>query len=69
MFQPTIKLAANNGIEEVKTETFADLSFGVGKAWDAWAGVGRDQGYSVTTWVSWRCRTCMGDMADFVNLG
>ncbi|KAH7407016.1 hypothetical protein DE146DRAFT_649068 [Phaeosphaeria sp. MPI-PUGE-AT-0046c] len=50
MFQPTIKLATNEGIEEVKTETAADFSFGVGKAWDAWAGIGKDQGYSVTTW-------------------
>lgn len=52
MFQPTMKLATNEGVEELKTETAADFSFGVGKAWDAWAGIGKEKGYSVTTWVS-----------------
>jgi predicted dehydrogenase len=68
MFQPTIKLATNEGIEEVKTETAADFSFAVGKAWDAWAGVGTDQGFSVTTWVSCKCSNCMEDKADFCEL-
>lgn len=50
MFQPTIKLATDEGVESVEVEKATDLSFNVGKAWDAWAGVGLDQGYSVTTW-------------------
>ncbi|KAF1914717.1 NAD-binding Rossmann fold oxidoreductase family protein [Ampelomyces quisqualis] len=51
MFQPaTIKLTIGNDTEEVQTEKAADISFNVGKAWDAWAGVGLDQGHSVTTW-------------------
>jgi predicted dehydrogenase len=50
MFQPTIKLATDAGMEEVSVDKAADFSFNVGKAWDAWAGVGLDQGYSVTTW-------------------
>jgi predicted dehydrogenase len=49
MFQPTLMLATDAGIEEVSTGKFADFSFSVGKAWDAWAGVGLDQGYSATT--------------------
>jgi predicted dehydrogenase len=49
MFQPTVKLATDAGIEEVSVEKSADFSFNVGKAWDAWADVGLDQGYSVTT--------------------
>lgn len=59
MFQPAVKLATNEGIEEIETEKAADFSFNVGKAWDAWAGVGKEQGYSVTTWVSctWRSFT------------
>jgi predicted dehydrogenase len=50
MVQPTIKLATENGIEDIQVEKAPDFSFNVGKAWDAWAGVGLDQGYSVTTW-------------------
>ncbi|KAH5505280.1 hypothetical protein HBI31_061260 [Parastagonospora nodorum] len=50
MFQPSLKLATNQGIEEVQVEKAADFSFNVGKAWDALAGKGLDQGYSVTTW-------------------
>ncbi|KAH7389844.1 NAD-binding Rossmann fold oxidoreductase family protein [Pyrenochaeta sp. MPI-SDFR-AT-0127] len=51
MFQPTVKLAKNDQstLEEVQVEQAADFSFNVGKAWDAWAGVGHDDGYSVTT--------------------
>jgi predicted dehydrogenase len=50
MFQPTIKLVTDAGVEELSVEQAADFSFNVGKAWDAWAGVGLDQEYSVTTW-------------------
>jgi predicted dehydrogenase len=50
MFQPTIKLATDAGVEELSVEQAADFSFNVGKAWDAWAGVGLDQGYSVANW-------------------
>jgi predicted dehydrogenase len=50
MFQPTIKLATDAGVEELSVEQATDFSFNVGKAWDAWAGVGLDQGYSVTNW-------------------
>jgi predicted dehydrogenase len=51
MFQPTVKLAmeGQEGLEDVQLEKAADFSFNVGKAWEAWAGVGLDQGYSVTT--------------------
>lgn len=52
MFQPTVKLAVNGkeGLEDVEVEKALDFSFNVGKAWNAWAGVGLEQGYSVTTW-------------------
>ncbi|KAL5116106.1 hypothetical protein ACEQ8H_006002 [Pleosporales sp. CAS-2024a] len=50
MFQPSLKLATNDKMEEVEVEKAADMSFNVGKAWDAWAGKGLDQGYTVTTW-------------------
>jgi predicted dehydrogenase len=51
MCQPTIKLAVGQEeLKEIKVEKAADTSFNVGKAWDAWAGVGLDKGYSVTTW-------------------
>ncbi|RMZ70808.1 dehydrogenases and related s [Pyrenophora seminiperda CCB06] len=52
IFQPTVKLAMGQaGIpEEVEVEKAADASFNVGKAWDAWSGVGLDKGYSVTAW-------------------
>jgi predicted dehydrogenase len=52
MFQPTVKLAmeGKEGLEDVEVKKAPDLSFNVGKAWDAWAGVALDQGYSVTTW-------------------
>lgn len=36
-------------LEEVEVEQATDVAFNVGKAWDAWAGVGIDKGYSVTT--------------------
>ena len=63
MFQPKVKLAvfdpeafmyggASDGkqeLEEVEVEQAPDVAFNVGKAWDAWAGVGLDKGYSVTT--------------------
>jgi len=50
MVQPTVKLAKDDSIEDVQVDKAGDFSFNVGKAWDAWAGVGTDQGYSVTTW-------------------
>ncbi|PZC87463.1 NAD-binding Rossmann fold oxidoreductase family protein [Pyrenophora tritici-repentis] len=52
MFQPTVKLAMGQAeeAEEVEVEKAADTAFNVGKAWDAWSGVGLDKGYSVTTW-------------------
>ncbi|OAL56220.1 NAD-binding Rossmann fold oxidoreductase family protein [Pyrenochaeta sp. DS3sAY3a] len=50
MFQPTIKWAKNNGeLQEVNVEKASGLSYNVGKAWDAWAGTGLDEGASVTT--------------------
>ncbi|KAF2997964.1 transcription regulator gal80 [Curvularia kusanoi] len=63
MFQPTVKFvkfdpeAAMYGVpsgdkqelENVEVEQAPDVSFNVGKAWDAWAGVGLDEGHSVTT--------------------
>ncbi|KAF2033944.1 NAD(P)-binding protein [Setomelanomma holmii] len=49
MFQPKVKLAKDDGIEDIEVEKAPDFSFNVGKAWDAWAGVGTDKGYSVTT--------------------
>lgn len=50
MFQPSIKLAKNNGeLQEVDVEKAPGLSYNVGKAWDAWAGTGLDEGASVTT--------------------
>ncbi|OSS48684.1 hypothetical protein B5807_06780 [Epicoccum nigrum] len=63
MFQPKVKLAvfdpeafmyggASDGkqeLEEVEVEQAPDVAFNVGKAWDAWAGVGLDKGHSVTT--------------------
>lgn len=51
MVHPTIKLATDQEeLREIEVETAADYSFNVGKAWDAWAGVGLENGYSVTTW-------------------
>jgi predicted dehydrogenase len=51
MFQPTIKLAVGDGgVKEVEVEKAGDFSFNVGKAWDAWAGIGTENGYSATTW-------------------
>ncbi|KAJ8116351.1 hypothetical protein OPT61_g2204 [Boeremia exigua] len=63
MNQPTVKLTKQNpepmiyggsavteqDLEVVEVEKASDLSFNVGKAWDAWGGVGLDAGYSVTT--------------------
>jgi predicted dehydrogenase len=50
MFQPTIKFATDESIEELEVDKAADFSFNVGKAWDALAGEGLEEGYSVTTW-------------------
>lgn len=53
MYEPTIKLAVGQEeLKEVQVEKVAenDFSFNVGKAWDAWAGVGLDKGQSITTW-------------------
>ncbi|CAA9960926.1 NAD-binding Rossmann fold oxidoreductase family protein [Pyrenophora teres f. maculata] len=52
MFQPTVKLAMGQAekAEGVEVEMAADTAFNVGRAWDAWRGVGLDKGYSVTTW-------------------
>ena len=63
MYQPTVKLATYNPqtalygatsnarqeLESVEVEKASEMSFNVGRAWDAWAGVGLDKGYSVTT--------------------
>ncbi|KAH7071708.1 hypothetical protein FB567DRAFT_538673 [Paraphoma chrysanthemicola] len=49
MSQAKVKLANDEGVEEIEIEKADDRSFNVGKAWDAWAGVGKEQGYSVTT--------------------
>lgn len=50
MFQPTLKIATDSEeLKEIEVEKAPDFSFNVGKAWDAWAGVGLDQGYSATT--------------------
>jgi predicted dehydrogenase len=63
MYQPTVKLAkfnpqtalygatsnARQELESVEVEKASEMSFNVGRAWDAWAGVGLDKGYSVTT--------------------
>lgn len=62
MNQPTIKFARydpelalyggasddKQELELIEVEKAPDVSFNVGKAWDAWAGVGLDKGYSVT---------------------
>lgn len=50
MFQPSVRLGTDDGVEDVEVEKAPDFSFNVGKAWDAWAGFGVDKGYSVTTW-------------------
>lgn len=50
MSQPTVKLGTDGEMKDVEVEKAGDFSFNVGKAWEAWAGVGLDQGYSVTTW-------------------
>ncbi|KAF1947504.1 NAD-binding Rossmann fold oxidoreductase family protein [Clathrospora elynae] len=51
MFQPKVKLAVGQEeLKEVQVEKASEFSFNVGKAWDAWAGVGLDKGYNVTTW-------------------
>ncbi|KAF2728609.1 NAD(P)-binding protein [Polyplosphaeria fusca] len=55
MYQPSLEYFDNEGkTEQVEVEKAGDFdkgdfSFNVGKAWEAWAGVGLDQGYSVTT--------------------
>lgn len=53
MFQPKIRIAVGEEeLKEVEVEKAAegDFSFNVGKAWDAWAGIGLDKGQTVTTW-------------------
>ncbi|KAF2107371.1 NAD-binding Rossmann fold oxidoreductase family protein [Lophiotrema nucula] len=63
MHQPSLKLAThdpeaaahgappsgNQYLEEVTVEKAGDYSYNVGKAWDAWAGIGLDHGHTVTT--------------------
>lgn len=52
MFQPTVKLAKSGAqatLEAVEVVKASDTSYNVGRAWDAWAGVGLDKGHSVTT--------------------
>ncbi|KAF2874242.1 hypothetical protein BDV95DRAFT_627002 [Massariosphaeria phaeospora] len=48
MFHPSLKFAPNTG-DPLGPPAPGDFSFNVGKAWDAWAGVGLDKGHSVTT--------------------
>jgi predicted dehydrogenase len=50
MFQPTVKFATDEKVEDIFVEKAEDFSFNVGRAWDAWAGVGLSEGSSVTTW-------------------
>jgi predicted dehydrogenase len=51
MFQPTVKLAlGQEELKQIEVEMAPDTSFNVGKAWEAWAGVGLENGYTVTTW-------------------
>jgi predicted dehydrogenase len=63
MYQPRVRLAKSNPeaalygassddkqeLEDVEVESASELSFNVGRAWDAWAGIGLDKGHSVTT--------------------
>lgn len=63
MYQPTVKLSKSDPqmalykaasddkqeLEIVEVEKASDFSYNVGKAWDAWAGVGLHKGHSVTT--------------------
>ncbi|XPS98429.1 hypothetical protein M3J09_007633 [Ascochyta lentis] len=63
MYQPTVKMAkanpeaalygassdAKQKLEDVEVEKASEMSYNVGRAWDAWAGVGLDRGHSVTT--------------------
>lgn len=50
VFQPTVKFAdADQALDTVEVEKAEDPSFNVGRAWDAWAGVGLDKGHNVTT--------------------
>jgi predicted dehydrogenase len=62
MSQPTLKFVPKKSdpfgpaeeaqdveVEKAGAWDQGDFSFGVGKAWDALAGVGLDQGYTVTT--------------------
>lgn len=51
MFQPRVKLAVGQDeLKEVEVEKAVEAHCNVGRAWDAWAGVGLEKGYSVTTW-------------------
>lgn len=63
MYQPTVRFAAlsppaalysatsdeKQELRIIEVEKAPDMSFNVGRAWDAWAGVGVDKGHSVTT--------------------
>ena len=63
MYQPTVELAKSNPqaalygatsdakqkLEAVEVEKAAEMSYNVGRAWDAWASVGLDKGHRVTT--------------------
>jgi predicted dehydrogenase len=62
MSQPTLKFVPKKSnplgppetaevvnVEKAGEWDQGDYSFGVGKAWDAWAGVGSDKGYTITT--------------------
>ncbi|KAF1364561.1 NAD-binding Rossmann fold oxidoreductase family protein [Lizonia empirigonia] len=52
MYQPAVKIAKSDPrqeLEDVKVELASEMSYNVGRAWDAWAGVGLDKGHSVTT--------------------
>jgi predicted dehydrogenase len=63
IYQPTVKLALHNpetamysaqsddtaAMQEVQVEKATEMFSNTGRAWDAWAGVGLDKGYTVTT--------------------
>ncbi|KAJ4364755.1 hypothetical protein N0V95_000702 [Ascochyta clinopodiicola] len=63
MYQPTVKFAKSNPaaalygassdakqeLEDIGVDKASEMSYNVGRAWDAWAGVGLDKGHSVTT--------------------
>ncbi|KZM20326.1 uncharacterized protein EKO05_0007033 [Ascochyta rabiei] len=63
MYQPTLKIAKSNPtaalygassdvkqeLEDVEVDKASEMSYNVGRAWDAWAGVGLEKGHRVTT--------------------